>query len=111
MEATVRYGARDVRFEDRPEPKISSQQTPSFGCRSRAFAGRTCGRTAAFNRCHHRRRWVTSTCGFVEDVGRDVTSVRPGEFVIGSFFASDNTCPHCRHGYRRSSSAWARRSR
>src|SRR4051812_19064995 len=28
--------------------------------------------------------------------------VRPGQFVIGSFFASDNTCPVCRHGYQSS---------
>ena len=41
-------------------------------------------------------------CGFVEEVGSNVTSVEPGDFVIGSFFASDNTCPHCRHGYQTS---------
>ena len=38
-------------------------------------------------------------CGIVEEVGRAVTSIKPGQFVIGSFFASDNTCPHCRAGY------------
>jgi threonine dehydrogenase-like Zn-dependent dehydrogenase len=27
-----------------------------------------------------------------------VTSIKPGQFVIGSFAASDNTCPHCRAG-------------
>ena len=37
-------------------------------------------------------------CGIVEEVGSAVTSVKPGQFVIGSFFASDNTCPHCQHG-------------
>jgi threonine dehydrogenase-like Zn-dependent dehydrogenase len=37
-------------------------------------------------------------CGIVEEVGRAVTSIRPGQFVIGSFFASDNTCPHCKAG-------------
>jgi threonine dehydrogenase-like Zn-dependent dehydrogenase len=41
-------------------------------------------------------------CGFVEEVGRGVTSIKPGQFVIGSFFASDNTCPHCQHGYQTS---------
>jgi threonine dehydrogenase-like Zn-dependent dehydrogenase len=41
-------------------------------------------------------------CGVVEEVGSDVTSVKPGQFVIGSFFASDNTCPHCRAGYQTS---------
>jgi threonine dehydrogenase-like Zn-dependent dehydrogenase len=41
-------------------------------------------------------------CGVVEEVGRGVTSIKRGQFVIGSFFASDNTCPHCRHGYQTS---------
>jgi threonine dehydrogenase-like Zn-dependent dehydrogenase len=41
-------------------------------------------------------------CGVVEEVGRAVTSIGRGQFVIGSFFASDNTCPHCRAGYQTS---------
>jgi threonine dehydrogenase-like Zn-dependent dehydrogenase len=41
-------------------------------------------------------------CGAVEEVGSAVTSVKPGQFVIGSFFASDNTCPNCRAGYQTS---------
>ena len=41
-------------------------------------------------------------CGIVEDVGRAVRSITPGQFVIGSFFASDNTCPHCKVGYQSS---------
>src|SRR5262245_25320186 len=41
-------------------------------------------------------------CGIVEEVGRAVTSIRKGQFVIGSFFASDNTCPHCHAGYQTS---------
>src|SRR5947209_479496 len=36
----------------------------------------------------------------VEAVGRDVTTITPGQFVIGSFFASDNTCENCRAGYQ-----------
>jgi len=41
-------------------------------------------------------------CGIVEEVGSAVTSVKPGQFVIGSFFASDNTCSHCHAGYQSS---------
>lgn len=41
-------------------------------------------------------------CGVVEEVGRDVTSVRRGQFVVGSFATSDNTCVHCQHGYQSS---------
>src|SRR2546427_9490711 len=37
-----------------------------------------------------------------DEVGSAVTSVKPGQFVIGSFFASDNTCPNCQAGYQSS---------
>jgi len=39
-------------------------------------------------------------CGIVEEVGRAVTEIKPGQFVVGSFFASDNTCAICRAGYQ-----------
>jgi threonine dehydrogenase-like Zn-dependent dehydrogenase len=38
-------------------------------------------------------------CGIVEEVGKAVSTIEPGQFVIGSFFACDNTSPHCRAGY------------
>jgi Zn-dependent alcohol dehydrogenase len=48
-------------------------------------------------------------CGIVEEVGREVRSIKPGHIVIPSFFASDiNTCangadrsalPHRRANY------------
>src|SRR3954449_4835167 len=40
--------------------------------------------------------------GIVEAVGRAVTTIKPGQFVIGSFFASDNTCEICQAGYQSS---------
>src|SRR3954454_17170231 len=40
--------------------------------------------------------------GIVEAVGKAVTTIKPGEFVIGSFFASDNTCAICLAGYQSS---------
>src|SRR5207247_5785457 len=36
----------------------------------------------------------------VEEVGSAVTSIKPAQFVVGSFFASDNTCPICQAGYQ-----------
>ena len=38
--------------------------------------------------------------GVVEEVGSDVRTIQPGQFVVGSFFASDNTCEICRAGYQ-----------
>jgi len=40
--------------------------------------------------------------GIVEDVGSEVREIQPGQFVVGSFFASDNTCEICRAGYQSS---------
>jgi threonine dehydrogenase-like Zn-dependent dehydrogenase len=40
--------------------------------------------------------------GIVEQVGSDVRNVRPGQFVVGSFWASDNTCELCQAGYQSS---------
>jgi hypothetical protein len=34
--------------------------------------------------------------------GSEERNIRPGWFVIGSFFASDNTCAICNHGYQSS---------
>jgi threonine dehydrogenase-like Zn-dependent dehydrogenase len=38
--------------------------------------------------------------GIVEEVGSAVRLIKPGQFVVGSFFASDNTCPICQAGYQ-----------
>src|SRR5207237_657455 len=38
--------------------------------------------------------------GIVEEIGSDVRTIEPGQFVVGSFWASDNTCEICRAGYQ-----------
>ncbi|RVD49026.1 IMP dehydrogenase, partial [Mesorhizobium sp. M2D.F.Ca.ET.140.01.1.1] len=38
-------------------------------------------------------------CGIVEEVRSEVRAIRTGQFVVGSFATSDNTCPNCRNGY------------
>ncbi|GAA3017219.1 zinc-dependent alcohol dehydrogenase family protein [Streptosporangium longisporum] len=38
--------------------------------------------------------------GIVEEVGSQVTTIKPGQFVVGSFWASDNTCEICASGYQ-----------
>lgn len=40
--------------------------------------------------------------GVVEEVGSAVTTVKPGQLVVGGFSASDNSCENCRAGYRTS---------
>jgi threonine dehydrogenase-like Zn-dependent dehydrogenase len=94
MEGTVLYGARDIRFEERPEPAIVEPTDAIISlpvtciCGSDLWPYRGIASFSAPTPMGH------EYCGIVEEVGRGVTSLRPGQFVIGSFFASDNTCPH-----------------
>jgi threonine dehydrogenase-like Zn-dependent dehydrogenase len=96
------YGARDIRFEDVAEPTILESTDAIIRlpvtciCGSDLWPYRGISEFPAATPMGH------EYCGFVEEVGRDVTSLKPGQFVIGSFFASDNSCPHCHHGYQTS---------
>ena len=102
MEATVLYGARDIRFEDRPEPAILESTDAIIRLPFTCICGSDLWPYRGIQPVSSPTAMGHEYCGFVEEVGREVTSVKPGQFVIGSFFASDNTCPHCRHGYQTS---------
>ena len=102
MRGAVLYGPRDVRFEERPVPTIQQPTdaiiriTATCVCGSDLWPYRGLQPSAEPTPMGH------EYCGIVEDVGSAVRLVRPGQFVIGSFFASDNTCPNCRVGYHTS---------
>src|SRR3954452_12774980 len=102
MEATVLYGARDVRLEDRPQPTIIEPTDAVIRLPFTCICGSDLWPYRGIQPVSAPAAMGHEYCGFVEEVGRGVTSVKPGQFVIGSFFASDNTCPHCRHGYQTS---------
>jgi hypothetical protein len=61
MQGAVLYGPRDVRFEERETPKITSRRTPSSDSRQHVSADRTCGRIVVSNRLLSPPQWGTST--------------------------------------------------
>ena len=103
MRGTVLYGPGDIRFEDRETPKIVEPTDAVI----RIAATCVCGSDlwpyrglAADQRA--RRRWGTSTAASSRRSAARCKSVKPGQFVVGSFATSDNTCPNCRYGYQSS---------
>ncbi len=102
MRGAVLYGPRDLRFEERETPKIIKPTdvviriTATCVCGSDLWPYRGIQPIAQPTPMGH------EYCGIVEDVGSAVTTAKPGQFVIGSFFASDNTCPNCEVGYQSS---------
>jgi len=100
MRGVVMYGPGDVRVEDRADPRIE-QPTDAV---IRLSATCVCGSDLWAYRGTDSFGWPATMgheyVGVVEEVGDEVTTVRPGDFVIGSFFASDGTCEICQAGYQ-----------
>lgn len=102
MRGAVMYGPGDVRVEEREEPRIVEPTDAII----RLPATCICGSDLWPYRGLDAPDWPIPMgheyVGIVEEVGSEVTTIEPGQFVIGSFFASDNTCEICRAGYQSS---------
>jgi len=102
MKGTMLYGPRDVRFEELPEPTIEEPTDAVISVSAACVCGSDLWPYRGISSYDRPTPMGHEYVGVVEEVGGEVTTVRPGQFVIGSFFASDNTCPHCRAGYQTS---------
>lgn len=102
MQGAVLHGPGDVRFEDREDPRIVQPTDAVLRLSASCICGSDLWPYRGLDGATQPTPMGHEYCGIVEEVGRAVTSVKPGQFVIGSFFASDNTCPHCKAGYQTS---------
>lgn len=102
MRGTILYGPRDVRFEKRDDPKIINSTDAVIKISAACVCGSDLWPYRGIQAITDPTPMGHEYCGIVEEVGAAVTSIKPGQFVIGSFFASDNTCPHCQIGYQTS---------
>jgi len=102
MRAAVLHAPHDVRFEERPEPKIVHPTDAIIRISATCVCGSDLWPYRGVQPVTEPSPMGHEYCGVVEEVGREVKSIKPGQFVIGSFFASDNTCPICRSGYQSS---------
>jgi threonine dehydrogenase-like Zn-dependent dehydrogenase len=102
MRGAVIYGAHDVRLEQLPEPKIIEPTDAIVRNAATCICGSDLWAYRGISPVPEPTPFGHEYCGVVEEVGSEVTSVRPGQFVIGSFVASDNTCPNCRNGFQTS---------
>src|SRR5579862_7563137 len=102
MKATMLYGPRDVRCEEVVEPKILKPTDAIIRLTHSCICGSDLWPFRGLNEIKAPMAMGHEYCGIVEEVGDAVTSVKPGQFVVGSFCLSDNTCPHCRFGFQSS---------
>ncbi|MFB7887486.1 zinc-binding dehydrogenase [Cellulosimicrobium cellulans] len=102
MRATVIHAPYDVRVEQRDDPRLLAPTDAIVRVEAACVCGSDLWTYRGVNRIEHPVAMGHEYVGTVEEVGADVRTVRPGQLVVGSFFASDNTCPICRAGYQTS---------
>lgn len=102
MLATILHAPGDVRVEQRDEPKILKPTDAIIRLSATCICGSDLWPFRGANPVTSPMAMGHEYCGVVVEVGSEVKTVRPGQFVVGSFVLSDNTCPHCRHGFHSS---------
>jgi len=102
MRGAVLYAPRDIRVENRPDPTIVEPTDAIIRLSATCICGSDLWPYRGVDAGEGPAPMGHEYVGIVEDVGRAVTTIQPGQFVIGSFFASDNTCEVCRAGYQSS---------
>jgi threonine dehydrogenase-like Zn-dependent dehydrogenase len=102
MRGTLLYGARDIRFEELPMPTITAPTDAIVRLSATCICGSDLWPYRGVQPVGAPVAMGHEYCGIVEEVGSAVKNVKVGQFVVGSFFASDNTCAHCQNGYQTS---------
>jgi threonine dehydrogenase-like Zn-dependent dehydrogenase len=111
MRATLIYGAGDIRVEDVPDPVLRDptdavvRVLPSCICGSDPWPYASRPETGDGDRIGH------EFLGVVEDIGREVSGLTPGDLVVAPFVWADNSCDFCREELQtscRHGGMWAR---
>lgn len=100
MRGAVLHAPGDIRVEHRDDPTIIQPTDAIIRMSATCVCGSDLWDYRGINQFRGPRPMGHEYCGIVEETGSEVSTIRPGQFVIGSFMASDNTCVHCRNGYQ-----------
>ncbi|WP_206737260.1 zinc-dependent alcohol dehydrogenase family protein [Agromyces albus] len=99
MRGVVMYSAGDVRVEEREDPRIVEPTDAIVRLTATCVCGSDLWPYRGIEPADHQvmgHEYV----GVVEEIGADVKNVKVGDFVVGSFVISDNTCEICRSGFQ-----------
>jgi threonine dehydrogenase-like Zn-dependent dehydrogenase len=102
MRGVVMHAPGDVRVEQREDPVVLAPTDAVIRLAATCVCGSDLWPYRGIEAVAGPAPMGHEYAGVVEEVGAAVTTIRPGQFVVGSFFASDNTCEICRAGYQSS---------
>jgi threonine dehydrogenase-like Zn-dependent dehydrogenase len=100
MRGAVLHAPGDIRVEQRPDPIIEKPSDAIIRLTATCVCGSDLWPYRGIEQIDGPAPMGHEYVGIVEEVGSEVSTLRPGQFVVGSFFASDNTCEICQAGYQ-----------
>ena len=100
MQGAVLHAPGDVRLDTRPDPAIEKPTDAIIKLAATCVCGSDLWPYRGIETVNGPVPMGHEYVGIVEEVGGDVHALTPGQFVVGSFFASDNTCEICQAGYQ-----------
>lgn len=100
MRGVVLHAPGDVRTEELEMPVIVEPTDAIIRVTATCICGSDLWPYRGIEQLHGPQRMGHEYIGVVESVGDAVSHVVPGDHVVGSFVASDNTCEICRAGYQ-----------
>lgn len=102
MLATILHGKGDIRCEEVAEPTVIKPTDAIIKLAASCVCGSDLWPYRGLQPMNGPANMGHEYCGVVVEVGEAVKTIKPGQFVVGSFCLSDNTCPHCRFGFQSS---------
>jgi hypothetical protein len=100
VKATFLYAPGDIRVEEAPDPVILAPTDAIVRVTAACVCGSDLWPYRGVRTASHTIAMGHELVGLVEEVGAEVTTVKPGDFVISPFTFSDNTCQSCRDGFQ-----------
>ncbi len=100
MRGAVLHAPGDVRLDTRDDPRIEHPTDAIIRLAATCVCGSDLWPYRGIEAVDGPAPMGHEYVGIVEEAGTDVTTLKPGQFVVGSFFASDNTCEICQAGYQ-----------
>jgi threonine dehydrogenase-like Zn-dependent dehydrogenase len=102
MRGAVIHAPGDIRLEERADPAIQHPADAIIRLSATCVCGSDLWPYRGVEAVNGPAPMGHEYVGIVEEIGDEVTGIKPGQFVVGSFFASDNTCEICRAGFQTS---------
>jgi threonine dehydrogenase-like Zn-dependent dehydrogenase len=99
MKGVVMHAPGDVRVEEREDPKIIEPTDAVIRLAATCICGSDLWPYRGAEPVDH-LRMGHEYVGVVEEIGSAVETMKPGDFVVGSFVISDNTCEICQAGFQ-----------